>query len=136
MLHDEALAILDGWTMLLDGKRASTNRSIKPSPNRAGVTESYWRAHEGTTPDWRNTRSVAYLVAYLDMAGGAVPGEGIALGDGYLWPDRAVMRAYLAANCIALTSGAFQLTDKGEALVAPMLKFSNGRVRRGMRPEQ
>ncbi|MEJ8570770.1 hypothetical protein [Microbaculum marinum] len=129
MLFDDARTRLVHWTQFLDGKEASTNKTVKNGPNKSGHAETWWRENSGTTPDWRNPRTVAYFCAYLDIAQGRIRLEGITLDDGYLWPDRAVMRALLESGCVTCGDERFQVTTLGEAMVAPFLMIEGGGVR-------
>jgi hypothetical protein len=125
MRFEQAREILNRWTRFIDdGKDASTNKSVKKTPNQKASQGSWWHENNGTMPDWRKPRTVAYLTAYIEMAGAHFPLTGILLEDGYLWPDRAVMRSLLVAGCIRLKAGSFHLTEKGEALIAPWLTVS------------
>ena len=54
--------------------------------------------------------------------------QGIRLDDGYLWPDRAVMRALLINDCLTVEGDDFCLTRQGEALLAPRLRIDGGKV--------
>ncbi|WP_186420137.1 hypothetical protein [Bosea sp. CS1GBMeth4] len=124
MTFAEARALLDNWTSRLDGKQASTNKTVKQGPNKHGLEEAWWLENDGKTPDWRNGRTVGYLCAYVELAGGAIPMCGIALEDGFLWPDRAVMRALLLSDCVSCRNEHFELTDRGHSLVAPFLRVN------------
>jgi hypothetical protein len=129
MAFEEARAILEMHCRRLDHKIASTNIKAEGHP-RSGATErAWWLANAGTTPDWRNARTVAYLSAYVEIADQPrFPMQGIRLDDGYLWPDRAVIRTLLLNECLAVEGGDFCLTRQGQALVAPRLRIDGGKV--------
>jgi hypothetical protein len=132
MRFDEARTILNFWTRRFQGKDASTNKVAGGHAREEARQLDWWMLNDEKTPDWRNPRTVAYLTAYVEIAGATFPATGIPLDDGYLWPDRAVMRSLLEARCVAFEREAFRLTDKGEALIAPMLTLQDGEVRRGV----
>lgn len=116
----EARSILDDFCQRMDKKPASTNKAAKKKPNPAGNSETWWLAHNGATPAFDSDRSKAYLSAYVEIAGPYFLGSGIPLEDGFLWPDRGVMKAMLKAGCVKLGAskqGLFELTPKGRKLV-------------------
>ena len=49
--------------------------------------------------------------------------DGLPLSDGYLWPDRAVMRRLEKEGYIRMEDGIMSPTDKGRSLVAPYLSL-------------
>jgi hypothetical protein len=71
---------------------------------------------------------VAYFSAYVEMAGPSIPMQGIQLEDGYLWPDRAVVRSLLERGCLIPRNGVFVVTPEGELLLAPRLKIDGDTV--------
>ena len=123
MRFEEARAILNRHCRQLDNKEASTNKTPQSGPNRAAAQESWWHENADKTSDWRNARTVAYLCAYVEIAGPRIPMEGIPLDDGYIWPDRAVMRALLDRGCVAVDGEAFRVTPEGELLLAPRIRL-------------
>lgn len=133
MRFEEAKRTLKKWCQNLDGKPPSTNKSARRSPNGEAGRKQWWLENSGTSPDWRSPRSVAYLVAYVEIAGSVFPAAGIAVEEGFIWPDRAVMRSLILARCVAFVKGNFRLTDKGEALIAPMVILSDGMARKAAR---
>jgi hypothetical protein len=128
MTFEEARAILDRHCRQFDHKDASTNKAVQERPNSAAADRAWWFANTGTTPDWRNARTVAYLSAYVAITGPRISMQGIRLEDGYMWPDRAVMRALLESDCLAVEGEDFCLTLLGEALLAPRIRIDDGRV--------
>jgi hypothetical protein len=128
MNYQQARTRLNCWTNYFDNKDASTNKRVELQP-RLEVTEEWYREHDGTAPDWRSPRTVAYLCAYLEIAGGPIPLAGIRLEDGYLLPDRAVIRTLLNHNFLYCESEALQLTELGEALIAPLFKLTPTGIR-------
>jgi hypothetical protein len=128
MTFEEARAVLTRHCRQLDHKDASTNTSAQERSNSAAVDRAWWFANAGTTPDWRNARTVAYLCAYVEIAGPRIPMQGIRLDDGYMWPDRAVMRALLDSECLAIEGEDLCLTPLGEALLAPRIRVEGATV--------
>jgi hypothetical protein len=111
---------LDAFAMRIDGKNASTATRLDEADLQASV-RSYWEQNSGTSPKWHNTRTVAYLAAYVDWAGSSFRAGGFNLNDGFLRPDRAVMRSLLQGEFVELEAGEFRLTAKGAALIAPFV---------------
>ncbi|MGY4318987.1 HNH endonuclease [Bradyrhizobium sp. JR3.5] len=117
----EARSILDELCHRIDKKPASTNKTLKKKPNLDGNSEAWWLAHEGTTPAFDSNRSIAYLTAYVEIAGPHFYGSGIPLEDGFMYPDRGVMKAILHAGCVTIginEQGLFELTPKGRKLIS------------------
>ena len=98
----EARSILDDLCHRIDKKSASTNKTLKKKPNLDGNSEAWWLAHKGTTPAFNSNRSIAYLTAYVVIAGPDFSGSGIPLKDGFMYPDRGVMKAMLHAGCVTI----------------------------------
>lgn len=123
MLFEEARGILNRYCQQLEHNDASTNKVVQQGPNRAAAQESWWVRNDGRTPDWRNARTVAYFCGYVEIAGSShIPMQGIPLDDGYMWLDRAVMRALLERQCVLVEGGYFRVTPNGELLLAPMVR--------------
>jgi hypothetical protein len=120
-----AREILNKHCRALTGKEASTNKRAHSVPDVDAVEISWWFENSGASPRWDNERTVAYLCAYVEIAGRRFPMTGIELEDGYIHPDRAVTRSLLQAECISTDDGDFVLTDKGRALIAPMVKLED-----------
>ncbi|MBT4905376.1 MAG: hypothetical protein HON62_00710, partial [Rhodospirillaceae bacterium] len=99
MRFETAREILDRHCRVLTGKAASTNKRAHSVPNEEADKVEWWRENTGTSPRWDNERTVAYLCAYVGIAGRRFPMTGIGLQDGYIHPDRAVMRSLLQAEC-------------------------------------
>ncbi|MGY3547096.1 hypothetical protein [Bradyrhizobium sp. USDA 4469] len=117
----EARSILNDLCHRIDKKPASTNETLKKKPNLDGNSEAWWLAHKGTTPAFDSNRSIAYLTAYVEIAGPSFYGSGISLEDGYMYPDRGVMKGMLQAGCVTFrknTQGLFELTPKGRKLIS------------------
>ncbi|MGY3496763.1 HNH endonuclease [Bradyrhizobium sp. USDA 4502] len=116
----EARSILDNFCQRIDNKPASTNKTSKTKPNPYGNSEAWWLAHKGT-PSFDGDRSRAYLSAYVEIAGPHFYGSGIPLEDGYMYPDRGVMKAMLHAGCVTIgksEQGLFELTPRGRKLIS------------------
>jgi hypothetical protein len=125
---EQARAILDRHCQQLDQKIASSNTKAERHLKSMAVDRLWWFENPGRTPDWRNARTVAYLCAYVEIAGPRIPMQGIRLDDGYMWPDRAVMRALLDSECLAIEGEDFCLTPLGEALLAPRIRIDGATV--------
>ena len=83
------------------------------------------------TMDARPTGATAGLLliyAHTSNWACSIPTTGLVLSQGYIWPDRAVIRALPAADCLVQVDGGFVLTARGEALLAPFLKFDDGEL--------
>src|SRR5207302_8656154 len=99
---------------------ASSNKLVNKEPKPASRDRSWWLENRGTCPPHDAPRSIAYLRAYIEIGEQIFYATGIPLNDGYLYPDRAVMKAMLLANCVALNEdhhGRFELTERGRALL-------------------
>ncbi|MCK1607251.1 HNH endonuclease [Bradyrhizobium sp. 166] len=117
----EARSILDEFCLRIDKKPASTNKTLKKKPNQDGNSEAWWLAQKDATPAFDSNRSIAYLTAYVQIAGSRFYGSGIPLEDGFMYPDRGVMKAMLHAGCVTIginKQGLFKLTPKGRKLIS------------------
>ncbi|MET3364247.1 HNH endonuclease [Bradyrhizobium ottawaense] len=117
----EARSILDDLCHRLDKKPASTNKTLKKKPHLDGNSEAWWLAHKGATPAFDSNRSIAYLAAYVEIAGPHFYGSGIPLEDGLMYPDRGVMKSMLHGGCVTIGKnkpGLFELTPKGRKLIS------------------
>jgi len=121
MTFREARDILNNLCLKLDGKEASSNKSVSDTPNPDGAQESWWVENDETCPSFDSPRCKAYLRAYIEIAGPVFYGSGIPLDRGLMHPDRGVMKAMLQAGCVTLgvtKRGLFELTQKGKDLIA------------------
>ena len=113
----EARSILDEECIKADGKPASTNKAPSKSQNEAAADEGWWLKNCGSVPPYDSPRTQAYLRAYMRIAGERpIFAKGIPLEDGYMWPDRGVMKALLMADCVTLIarpSPRFEVTVHG-----------------------
>lgn len=119
--YREAWEILRSHCLAIVGEPPSSNKYPCKKQNLAGANASWWLAHTGSIPPANSPRSVAYLAAYTDIAGPLFFGMGIPLagGDGFLLPDRGVMKALLLEDYVTLdVQGRFQLTDRGRDVLA------------------
>jgi hypothetical protein len=125
-----ARAVLDRFCIMLDCKPASTNKRAFLEPNISAARRRWWFQNNKQTPAWDRPRTVAYLAAYVGIASRPrFAMTGITLDDGrYLYPDRAVMRSLMRARCVQTQHEWFVVTDKGRALIAPMVRIVNGRA--------
>jgi hypothetical protein len=108
------------WCLLIDGKEPSTNKTHNKLPNHDAAGIEWWyeadKLHDSET-----TRNLAYLVTYLEVFGPRLSMKGLGVHEGWVYPDRAIMRSLHADGVIADDGTAFVLTPKGHALVAPWL---------------
>lgn len=121
MRFSEARAILDEECTKADGKAASTNKAPSKCQNEAAADEGWWLENRGSVPPYDSRRTQAYLRAYVRIAGEQrMFAKGIPLEDGYMWPDRGVMKALLMADCVTLVthpSPRFEVTERGWSLL-------------------
>lgn len=108
------------WCLLIDGKEPSTNKTHNKLPNHDAARIEWWyeadKLHDSET-----TRNLAYLVTYLEVFGPRLYMKGLGVHEGWVYPDRAIMRSLHADEVIADDGTAFVLTPKGHGLVAPWL---------------
>ncbi|MDZ4310821.1 MAG: hypothetical protein U1A24_09740 [Cypionkella sp.] len=108
------------WCLLIDGKEPSTNKTHNKLPNHYGARVEWWyeadKIHDSET-----TRNLAYLVTYLEVFGPRLSMKGLGVLEGWVYPDRAIMRSLHADEVLADDGTAFVLTPKGHALIAPWL---------------
>lgn len=115
---------LNQFSARIDNKARASTCPTSKEPLSDGCNETYWRQNDGTTPKWSNSRTIAYLAAYVDWAGPSFSGSGIRVRDGFVLADRAVMRSLLAGGFVRLDNCNFHLTDLGRALIAPFVVVS------------
>ncbi len=135
MSNHPAWRILSEWCNRIDGKPPSTCK-LDNRPRLEADRLSWWyeapAAHNPDTP-----RNIAYLVAYVEMVGPRIPMRGIHFCfNGYLHPDRAVMRSLHAGGYVTDQGRYFVLTDQGRARIAPWLSQDGTRFRRTTGTEQ
>lgn len=84
-----------------------------------GGNLNWWLENRDTIEPWDGPRSRAYLTAYVEIAGPIFFGTGIPLHDGYLQPDRGVMKRLLDTGAVTLDKAKFRfsLNDKGRHLI-------------------
>jgi len=128
MTFNEARIILDRYCLHFTNKEASTNTKPYDSANLDAANLGWWTEHDRRTPDWRTPRTVAYFCAYVEMAGRKIPMRGIHLEDGFVWPDRAVMRSLLERGCVRPIDEDFHVTSEGELLLAPVVELNGDEV--------
>jgi len=126
---------LKEWCLLIDGKDPSTNKTYNAKPNYDAENIAWWyeadRVHNGD-----KTRDLAYLTAYLEMFGPRLPMKGLAVHEGWVYPDRAIMRSLHAAGTLAVEDKTFILTDAGRAQIAAHLSQDGNTFRRVTGTEQ
>jgi hypothetical protein len=128
MNNHHAWKALKFWCEQIDGKPPSACK-LDSRPRLEADKLTWWyeapAAHNPDTP-----RTIAYLVAYLELAGPRIPMRGIYFFcNGYLHPDRAVMRALHAGGYLTDERRWFVLTDAGRAKVSPWLVQDGNRFR-------
>ena len=118
--HAEFKRRLDQLCHQADGKPASSNKTLKKEQNREAANREWWLANQGKCGRYDTPRYVAYLKAYIELAEPIFYATGIPLVDGYLYPDRGIMKAMLLADCVVLNEqdNRFELTDRGRDLLA------------------
>lgn len=126
---------LKEWCLMIDGKEPSTNKTHNPKPNYDAETIAWWYEAE-TAHDPETTRNLAYLIAYLEMFGSRLPMKGFAVHEGWVYPDRAIMRSLHAAGTLTVEDKAFVLTDDGRAQIAAYLVQDGNSFRRVTGTEQ
>ncbi len=126
---------LQEWCLLIDGKEPSTNKTHNPKPNYEAETIAWWYEAD-TVHDRDTTRNLAYLIAYLEVFGPRLPMKGLAVHEGWVYPDRAIMRSLHAAETLAVEDNAFVLTDAGRAQIAAYLVQDGSTFRRVTGTEQ
>lgn len=85
------------------------------------MSEVWWSENQGHVPSVSSPRTRAYVRAYARICGGDhIPAGGILLDDGYMYPDRAVIKSLLLGG-YAIFNGvadpAIQLTERGRRLL-------------------
>ena len=120
---------LKEWCLLIDCKEPSTNKTHNPKPNYEAETIAWWYEAD-TVHDRDTTRNLAYLIAYLEVFGPRLPMKGLAVHEGWVYPDRAIMRSLHAAETLAVEDNAFVLTDAGRAQIAAYLVQDGSTFRR------
>lgn len=115
---------LDGASVAMTGKRASTHRTKRNEPRKEAANLNWWRStgrSDGLSQESLN-RNRAYLISYFEAAGQLLPATGLALPDGsYVWPDRSVIERSLRDGHISFDSArqTFVLTEGGGRFIAP-----------------
>ena len=109
---------LDGASVALTGKRASTHKSKRHEPRVEASDLNWWRStdrSDGVSPESRN-RNRAYLISYFELVEESMPVEGVRLPDGsFVWPDRSVVERSLRDGHLRFDpcERSFILTDEG-----------------------
>ena len=123
------------WCLLIDGKEPSTNKTHNKLPNHDAARVEWWyeadKLHDSET-----TRNLAYLVTYLEVFGPRLSMKGLGVHEGWVYPDRAIMRSLHADEVLADDGTGFVLTPKGQALIAPWLVQDGTTFRRVTGTEQ
>jgi hypothetical protein len=127
--------VLKEWCLLIDGKEPSTNKTHNPKPNYDAESIQWWYVAD-TIHDGETTRNLAYLIAYLEVFGPVLPMKGLAAHEGWVYPDRAIMRSLHAAGILAVEDKAFVLTDLGRPQIAAHIIQDGTKFRRVTGTEQ
>ena len=101
----------------------STFNTTKSHPLSVGRRKDYWLEASARKRHWDSDRTAGYLAAYVKFFGRAFPGEGIPTQEGYVQLDKGVMCALLVGECVKFKGASFELTGKGQALIAPFVRF-------------
>jgi len=116
---------LDGASVALTGKRASTHKVRRHEPRTEAADLNWWRSSgrsDGLSIESRH-RDRAYLITYFEAAGPELPAVGLLLADGsYVWPDRSVIERSLRDGHITFNTHrcSFVLTEAGARLLNPV----------------
>ncbi len=98
----EARNILNDLCLKLDGKEASSNKTVSEQRNEDGLHEAWWVENDETSPPFDSARCKAYLRAYAEITGPVFYGSGIPLDRDLMHPDRGVMKAMPQSGCVTL----------------------------------
>lgn len=112
---EQAKALLDAICLRIDGSPASA-KTIAKEPFTEAASKEWW-LHLDDIADPSRNRTVALLTSYVELGGESFPLTGIPLSDGYLRPDRKVMRSLYRAGRVDIRNGFFVLTDEGRRIV-------------------
>ena len=108
--------LIDTICRRIDGKPASAKTS-SARPFSECASPEWWLAADDTMSVDRN-RTTALLTAYVELGGEIFPMTGIPLADGFLRPDRKVMRALVQSGMVMMSDGQFKLTSDGGVLIS------------------
>jgi hypothetical protein len=123
MNYRNAKKLLDAYCLREDNKPASTNKVPSKEKNAKGTSEAWWLQHLGTCPSCNSSRTRAYLKAYIHIGKEIFFSTGIPLADGFMLPDRGVMKSLLLAGAVRIDQdrhGLFVLTESGRNLISDM----------------
>lgn len=119
---------------LSEGHPGSSSFSVLSSPKKEAAQSDYW-AHDGVKGHSVSPRSRAYLAAYwvLSDSGNKFYLTGIPIENGYLIPDKAVMKRFLRDGFISISHAEkkFILLDRGQGLVDQVLTRAEKNVTLG-----
>lgn len=121
MNFNEAQKIILSNCLKIDGKPNSSNKTVKTQPNTEALDRDWWYAGSSDRDKPPGTRGIALLLSYLQICGDHIPMDGLLLSDGYIWPDRAVIRRFDKFGYIRMENGVMTLTEEGKSLLAPYL---------------
>jgi hypothetical protein len=109
---------LDGASVALCGRRASTNRKPRTTFRENARDEKWWKSTGRQDGNGQESlmRNRAYLLAYFEAKPDRFPAIGICIGDGsIIWPDRSVMERSMRDGYVEFDAKNqdFVLTRKG-----------------------
>jgi hypothetical protein len=113
--------ILTNLSIALDRQsRPSAHNSAKLTPlpddlDGSPTTIAWWNARPKAAAA-ETPRTRAFMLAYISAVGPEISARGIELDDGWIWPDRDIMKAMLRSGVIEFRSGevsSFVLTEHG-----------------------
>jgi hypothetical protein len=121
--YSEFKQFLDGASMALTGRRASTHKSRKTAQRLEASNIRWWRSTGRSDGQSENSlqRNRAYLISYFEAADIHLPAMGLALADGsYIWPDRSVVERSIRDGHLKFEEKtcSFILTDAGRAFLS------------------
>ena len=123
------------WCIAIDGKQPSTNKTVHKLPNHDAASIDWWYEADATH-DSGTRRNISYLVAYLEFFGPKLSMKGLGVHEGWVYPDRAVMRSLHAAGLVEVDGTSFVLTDAGRAIIAEWLTSDGFTFHRATGTEQ
>jgi hypothetical protein len=125
MTFDQFRQLLTNLSILLDDQpRPSAHNKNESGPIPSDEdgdpnTVSWWQARQKAA-NAQTPRTKAFLLAYVAVAGSGIPARGIELDDGWVHPDRGIMKAMLQNGYLSFVGGeasTFEVTPNGRSLL-------------------